>query len=259
MIFLVNPLHFALHHDRTWVLAANYPFLASRAFLPIARSEVRSLAQQAPLAIYRVDDTIQAVVLIDAAWTRSSLFDENLAWRQGSPPLAVRYHPFQIIEDGRGSGDTILGVAADPACILKDGSGEPFYDHLAVPLPKVQAIYRRLRQIDRDTRRMTEAARSLVRLGVTLPLPIVDAAGRPSFETINMSAFEKLIPSAIVTITDRPQDVIMLAHALDHSGRLHLAPFHSTDEELRHEPYPAFADPAGTGFLIEDDLVMTFS
>jgi hypothetical protein len=260
MIFLVNPLHYALHHDRRWRFAETFPFLASRAFLPVARSEVRALAAVGPLAIQRIGELSQVVLLIDRAWCRKGVFSPDMHWLGGLPPLAVRYHPFQILEDGSGNRQAILGVAADPTCVSR-GEGEPFFDHVAQPLPRVRAVYRRLRQIDREMRQINQAAASLVALGVTRPLPIVDSRGRALFETVNLQAFERLAGASIVEGSQRPQDIVLLAAALDHSGRRHLAPFgEEGDVPGETLPLPVEAPPARSdpSFLIDDDLVMSF-
>jgi len=262
MIFLVNPLHYALQHDRRWQIAQSFPFMRTRASLSVCRSEVRRLAGIGPLALTRVGSVIDTVLLIDAAWLDDPPFDETMAWRSGPPPLALRYHPFQLI--GRASQDgsaSVLGVAEDPSCVSANFP-YAFFDELAQPTARVNAILRRLAQVDRERQEINQAAKALVDLGVTMPMPISDSAGRPIFETVNMDRFSEIPLQRIASHCGRPQDVFTLAHALDHSVKRHLR--HQSDAEpdlhvvADREQMRAAVSGVEPGFLVDDDLVLAF-
>lgn len=262
MIFLVNPLHYALQHDRRWQTAQRFPFMRARPFISVSRSEVRRLAGIAPLALVRVGAAIDTVLLVDAAWSDDSPFSDTMEWRYGQPPLMLRYHPFQLV--GRlhqGQDNPILGVCEDHDCV---GSGYPyeFFDELANPTARVSGILARLAQVAIERDEINHAAKALVELGVTRPMPIADSAGRPIFETVNMDQFSEVPLQRIEGICDRPQDVFMLAHALDHSIHRHLrqetVPEPNLHVAAEREQLRAAAAGVDASFLVEDDLVLSF-
>ncbi len=93
MIFLTNPLHYALHHDLRWRLATRYPFAADQQALPLARSEVGLVARHLIVTVQTVGERRQVVAVIKSTVYRTSPLTAEGEWQRGPVPLSLRLHP----------------------------------------------------------------------------------------------------------------------------------------------------------------------
>ena len=264
MIFLTNPLHFALHHDLRWRLATRYAFAADQQAISLARSEIAALSRHLLIAVQTMGGRTQVVAVIKSSLYDSSLVTSEGAWREGPVPLALRYHPFSVVQDGQSPGRLVLGVVADPDC-LSNEDGEPFFDHLARPLPRVTAIQRRLIQIANEKKQVNLAAEKLHDFGALTPIDLPDR-GRTLYYTVNIESLANLKASVFRKDTARPQDILHLAAALDASASIHF----NKEQPARPSLWPtgASANQSNSGkasqpsiqgsFLIDDDLEMRF-
>ncbi len=265
MLFLTNPLHYALHHDLRWRLATRFPFAAKDGAISLARGEVNALARHLLIVIQTVADRRQVVALLRSSiYTTPALSPEG-TWNRGPVPLLLRYHPFSIIQDASSPGRFVLGVIANPDCLDKQ-EGELFFDHLARPLPRVIAIQRRLGQIANEQKQINAAAEKLYELGALSAIDVRDPLGRKVYSTVDLSVLATLAGSEIAKLSSRPQDILQLAAALDLSATVHLRSQARVEPELRpfletvEHRSPADPPPqsAKDVFLINDDLEMRF-
>jgi hypothetical protein len=265
MIFLTNPLHYALHHDLRWRLATRFEFAARQQAVSIARSEVSVLARHLLVLVQTVGDQRQVVALLKSSLYENAVIDSEGQWRRGPVPLLLRYHPFTIIQDGSNPDRLVLGVVADPDCLDKD-EGEDFFDHLARPLPRVMAIQRRLNQIANEKKHINAAADRLQELGALSAIDLPDARGRQIYETVNIKALEAIAGPTLASLSTRPHDIIQLAAALDMSATLHVrlqrpAQIETVAAPKNKEPSmqaEAPQTPTKGSFLVDDDFEMRF-
>jgi SapC len=261
MIYLVNPLHYALHHNVKWSLATRFPFAARQLSAPVARSELAGMADQAPILIQQSGTHYVPVVLLKAEWCRAPLFDESMRWLGPQPPLALRYHPFRTLDDAARPGASVLGVANDPDCVGQE-QANAFFDELARPLPLVRAVLRRLQRIQYERAQLVAAAAALQKAGLLSPLPLADARGRRLFHSIDATKFRALSGSALAELGAQPQHAWMLAAALEHSRSRHLVDslLEPTAANEASQTAPAQRpQPRGpAGFLVDDDFTMSF-
>lgn len=261
MIFLVNPLHYALHHDVKWSLATRFPFATGLLSLPVARSELVRLVDQAPILIQQSGAHFVPVVLLKPEWCRSPLFDPEMRWIGPHAPLALRYHPFRTLDDATRPGASILGVANDPECVGKE-QANAFFDELARPMPQVRAVLRRLQQIQYEKAQLIAAASALHKARLLAQLPLADARGRTLFYSLDSAKFRAMSGPDLAGLGARPQHAMMLAAALEHSRARHLVELPSSAVASGQVPTSAPAQnrqargPAG--FLVDDDFTMTF-
>lgn len=261
MIFLVNPLHYALHHDVKWSLATRFPFAARQLSLPVARSELFGLADRAPILIQQSGTQYIPVVLLKAEWCRTPLFDADMRWVGPHPPLALRYHPFRTLDDATRPGASVLGVANDPDCVGKEQSNA-FFDELARPLPPVRAVLRRLQRIQYERAQLVAAATALQKAGLLSQLPLADSRGRRLFHALDPAKFRAMSGPELAELGARPQHAMMLAAALEHSRARHLIETTAQGIVASESPQIAPAQPPrarGTAsFLVDDDFTMSF-
>ncbi len=261
MIFLFNPLHYALHHDVKWSLATRFPFAARQLSLPVARSELVGLAGQAPILIQQSGRHYFPVVLLKADWCRAPLFDASMRWIGPHPPLALRYHPFRALDDAARPGASVLGVANDPDCVGKD-QPNAFFDELARPLPLVRAVLRRLQRIQYERAQLGAAAAALQRAGLLSQLPLAGSRGRRLFYSLDPVKFRAMSGSGLAELGPRPQHALMLAAALEHSRSRHLVepssqrPAANEGSQSASAWQPRAREPVG--FLVDDDFTMSF-
>jgi hypothetical protein len=261
MIFLVNPLHYALHHDVRWSLAERFPFAAGQLSVPVARSELRGLADRAPILVQQSGTQFVPVILLEADWCRAPLFDADMKWLGPHPPLSLRYHPFRTLDDAARPGTSILGVASDPDCVSRDHPNA-FFDELARPMPIVKAVLRRLQRIQFERAQLVSAASALQQAGLLTQLSLADSRDRRLFYSLDSAKFRELDGPGLAELGTRPQDAFMLAAVLEHSRYRHLseAPAYASLANQQKAPSrPARPLAKGpTSFLVDDDFTMTF-
>lgn len=262
MNFLVNPLHYALHHDLGWTLAARFPFAAVQITLPVARAEMRGLAEHAPLLLQRAGANLVPVVVLNPAWCRTPVFDAHLNWAGPYPPLVLRYHPFQLIDDAARPGQYLLGVANDPETVSRE-QPNAFFDERAQPAPLVRAVFRRLQIIRHERARIVAAAMALEQAGLVRSLSLKDARGRKLFHSLDAAKFKVMGGADLAGLGERPQDAQMLAVALEYSQSRHLL---GEDPDpigqktiLASSPFARGMRPAASpSFLVDDDYITAF-
>ena len=255
MAFLFNPLHYALHHAVRWDFATSFEFARKDNYVPIARSEVRSLAQQAPILVVISGKYVVPAVPLNPQHTRHPLLDEAFRWRRGTAPTALRYHPFRTIADSN-TGAPMLAVAEDRETVRADATNG-FFDELARPLPVVRAVLRRLQQLHLEKAQIQAAAVALAEADLLVAVPnLVDSMGRAPFHTLNDAAFARLPAARLSTLGRSPRHAFMLAAAMAHS-RQWLAP-HVPVVDLP-APEAVTQRPAAGSFVMQDeDFVLNF-
>lgn len=263
MIFLVNPLHYALHHDVGWTLATRFPFAAHQISLPIARSEARGLAEHAPVLLQQSGPDLVPVIVLKPQWCRTPAFDANMNWTGSRPPLALRYHPFRLIEDAAQRDQYVLGVASDPETVSRE-QPNAFFDEHARPLPLVRAVLRRLQRIQYERAQIVAAAAALKQAGLLMELSLTDERGRKLFHSIDAAKVKAMSGIDLVELGKRPQDALMLAAVLEYSRSRHLVGEETNlpkpDSIVKAmSPSARNIRPAGSAsFLIDDDYTMSF-
>ncbi len=265
MIFLTNPLHYALHHDLKWRLATRFGFVGSQQSISLARGELAAIARHLLVVVQTIGDRRQVVALLKSPLYENASITSEGQWRRGPVPLLLRYHPFTIVQDGNNPDRLVLGVVADPDCLDRE-EGEAFFDHLARPLPRVLAVQRRLVQIANEQKQINAAADRLHELGALSAIDLPEVRGRQIYATVDIDVLSAIPGPKLAKLTPRPQDVLQLAAALDISATLHPWPRQPVESEPaiettahgpRIESEPG-QSPAKSDFLVDDDFEMRF-
>lgn len=264
MIFLTNPLHYALHHNLRWRLADQFDFIKGHQSVTVARGELAHLASHLLLAVQTVGSDLQVVALIDERLYQSPPLTSDGQWKRGPIPITLRYHPFSALRDARRPHEALLGVVADHR-YLDPVVGEAFFDDLARPLPRVLAVQRRLMQIVIEKKQLATAAKCLRTMDVLVPLDDGVMQGRRGFSTVDIEALSSIPASRIAAASTRPHDIVQLAAALDLSAGLHLAPLRARGSNQSSaipslvRNAPAIGQVSSpSSFLVDDEFVMTF-
>ena len=256
MAFLFNPLHYALHHAVRWDFATVFDFARNDGYVPIARSEVRSLAQHVPILVAITGSKAVAVVPIDPQHATHAPLDEAFRWRHGTAPTALRYHPFRAIADST-TGAPILAVAEDRVTVNTTATNG-FFDDNAQPLPVVRAVLRRLQQLESEKSQMRAAASALAEAGLLVAMPhLTDRRGRAPFHTLDSSAFAALPPARLATLGPLPHHAFMLAASMAYSRQWLPADF-AANEAAPITEVIARRPAAGAFVMEEEEFVLNF-
>lgn len=257
MIFPVEPLSLGRHRELNWAPASRFPFADGQIALPIARSEARELSAQAPILLRRAGGELVPVIILKPDWCETPVFDAEMRWLSGSAPLALRYHPFHLLDDASGPGLCVLGVASDRN-VVSPGQPHAFFDEDGQTAPLVQAVFKQLLRIRLERIQLAAAAAALLQAGVLTRIPLSDARGRRPFYALDAARFEALDRAALARMGERPQDAWMLAAVLAYSRSRHLIERHDggrqDPDSSDNERSPSATPP----FLVDDDDGMAF-
>ncbi len=220
MIFLTKSA--ALRAAPRSTLAPCHPIflcLALSRRSPWRAAKVSALARHLLVVVRTVGDQRQVVLCSDRPCTERAPITSEGQWRRGQCPCCCDIIPSRSSRTVTALTDS--SSASSQIRLSRQGRGEPFFDHLARPLPRVMAIQRRLVQIANERLQINAAADGLHRLGALSAIDLPEVRGRQMYATIDISVLSAVPGPTLAKLTPRPQDLLQLAAALDVSAAFH--------------------------------------
>jgi hypothetical protein len=205
--------------DQSFVPPKHFGFAQELGHVPLTLSEMHLSSFYFALAVRYRGEFPELCALLHEGYLSRSLAGPQGEWLGGYVPLAIRAHPFRLVNAAT-TGDPMNDLEAEtPSPSLVPGGGVPLLEN-GKPSAALSQIYGMLNALREARRTLLPHLDRLFMADLMVPLPAPDGGGDSGFFIVDRARFVRLSPRALMAMARQDFHAVEIATACTFSQRL---------------------------------------